>query len=286
MRLVTFQAAQGARVGVRNGDEIIDLAVAAPDLPTSLRDILAAPGGLERARAAAESATAGARRSAGSAQLLPPIPDPGKILCLGLNYLDHAAESSMDKPAAPNVFLRTAQSLTAHGAPIVKPRCSDALDFEGELVAVVGSPCRNAPADRALEAIAGYSVFNDGSLRDFQMRASQWTLGKNFDATGGFGPDLVTADELPPGASGLKLETRLNGVVMQAADTADMIYGVAETVAYVSQVTRLMPGDLLVMGTPAGVGFARRPPIWMKPGDVCEVEIEAVGLLRNPIAAV
>jgi 2-keto-4-pentenoate hydratase/2-oxohepta-3-ene-1,7-dioic acid hydratase in catechol pathway len=191
----------------------------------------------------------------------------------------------MEKPAAPNVFLRTAHSLAAHRTPILKPKSSDALDFEGELVAVIGRRCRDVPKDKALEVIAGYSVFNDGSVRDFQMRASQWTLGKNFDATGGFGPELVTADELPPGAAGLKLETRLNGAVMQAADTADMIYDVAETVAYVSLVMTLAPGDLLVMGTPAGVGAARRPPVWMKPGDLCEVEIERIGVLANPIAA-
>ena len=283
MRLATFRAGEEAHVGVHAGDELVDLARAAPDLPRTLVGILAADG-LDRARQAAERAGAEARRPYDTAELLPPIPNPGKILCLGLNYLDHAAESAMEKPAAPNVFMRTAQSLAAHGAPLLKPKSSDALDFEGELVAVVGRRCRDVPKDRALEVVAGYSVFNDGSVRDYQMRASQWTLGKNFDATGGFGPEFVTADELPPGAAGLRLRTRLNGAVMQEADTADMIYGVAETVAYVSQVMTLEAGDLLVMGTPAGVGAARRPPVWMKPGDVCEVEIERIGLLRNPIA--
>ena len=284
MRLVTFRAGEAAHVGVHAGDDVVDLAKVAPDLPATLAGILAA-GGLARAGEAADRADADARRPFASLELLPPIPDPGKIVCLGLNYLDHAAESAMEKPAAPNVFLRTAQSLAAHRTPILKPKSSDALDFEGELVAVIGRRCRDVPQDKALEVIAGYSVFNDGSVRDFQMRASQWTLGKNFDATGGFGPELVTADELPPGAAGLKLETRLNGAVMQAADTADMIYDVAETVAYVSQVMTLAPGDLLVMGTPAGVGAARRPPVWMKPGDLCEVEIERIGVLANPIAA-
>jgi len=285
MRLATFRSGEAAHVGVRIGDTLVDLAVAAPELPTSLAGLLVLADGLARAEAAAARAGAEARLRLADVTLQPPIPSPGKIICLGLNYPDHAAESAMEKPAAPNVFLRTAQSLTAHGAPIIKPRASSALDFEGELAAVIGRTCRGATQDEALEAVAGYSVFNDGSLRDFQMRASQWTLGKNFDATGGFGPELVTADELPAGAAGLRLETRLNGEVMQSADTAEMIFGVAETIAYVSQVTTLVPGDVLVMGTPAGVGFVRRPPVWMKPGDVCEVEIERIGVLRNPIVA-
>lgn len=285
MRLATFRSGEAAHVGVRIGDTLVDLAVAAPELPTSLAGLLVLADGLARAEAAAARAGPEARLRLADVTLQPPIPNPGKIICLGLNYPDHAAESAMEKPSAPNVFLRTAQSLTAQGAPIIKPRASSALDFEGELAAVIGRTCRAATQDEALEAVAGYSVFNDGSLRDFQMRASQWTLGKNFDATGGFGPELVTADELPAGAAGLRLETRLNGQVMQSADTAEMIFGVAETIAYVSQVTTLVPGDVLVMGTPAGVGFVRRPPVWMKPGDVCEVEIERIGILRNPIAA-
>jgi len=285
MRLATFRSGEAAHVGVRIGDTLVDLAVAAPELPTSLAGLLVLADGLARAEAAAARAGPEARLRLADVTLQPPIPNPGKIICLGLNYPDHAAESAMEKPSAPNVFLRTAQSLTAHGAPIIKPRASSAFDFEGELAAVIGRTCRAATQDEALEAVAGYSVFNDGSLRDFQMRASQWTLGKNFDATGGFGPELVTADELPAGAAGLRLETRLNGQVMQSADTAEMIFGVAETIAYVSQVTTLVPGDVLVMGTPAGVGFVRRPPVWMKPGDVCEVEIERIGILRNPIAA-
>lgn len=284
MRFVTFRHLGEARVGVRDGSEVVDLTLAAPELPRALLEILALEGGLPRAAEAATRAPASARRHAGDVELLCPIPNPSKILCLGLNYAEHATESAMEKPAAPNVFLRTAQSLTSHDRPIVCPRSSDKLDFEGELVAVIGRRCRDAPEAEALAMVAGYSVFNDASLRDFQMRSSQWTLGKNFDSTGGFGPDLVTADELPRGASGLRLQTRLNDEVMQDANTADMVFGVAETIAYVSRAMTLVPGDLLVMGTPAGVGFARRPPVWMKPGDVCEVEIEGVGLLRNPIS--
>lgn len=283
MRLVTFRSDGGPRVGARDGEILIDLSRADPALPARLMDILGLADGLARAAKAAADAPAAARIGLQDVELLPPIPEPRTILCLGLNYADHAAEAAMEKPAAPNIFMRAATSLAAHGAPIVKPKCSDQLDFEGELVAVVGRRCHNVPKDRALEVIAGYSVFNDGSIRDFQMRASQWTLGKNFDSTGGFGPDLVTADALPPGAAGLKLETRLNGQVMQSADTADMVYDVAETVAYVTQGVTLRPGDLLVMGTPAGVGMARRPPVWMQPGDVVEVEIESVGRLSNPI---
>jgi 2-keto-4-pentenoate hydratase/2-oxohepta-3-ene-1,7-dioic acid hydratase in catechol pathway len=165
----------------------------------------------------------------------------------------------------------------------VRPRISEQLDYEAELVAVVGQRARHVSVENGLDVIAGYSVFNEGSIREFQRKTSQWTIGKNFDNTGGFGPDFVSADELPPGATGLRIQSRLNGRVLQDANTDDMLFGVAETVALLSACLTLEPGDLLVMGTPAGVGHARKPPLWMKAGDVCEIEIEKIGLLRNPI---
>ena len=215
---------------------------------------------------------------------LPPLSSPGKIICVGLNYADHTAESSIQQPDYPTLFGRFSSSLIGHGAPIVRPNVSGALDYEGELVAVIGRGGRHIPQSTALNHVAGYSIFNDGTVRDYQFRTPQWTMGKNFDGTGAFGPAFVTADELPSGASGLKLETRLNGTVMQKASTSDLIFDVATLVALISVGITLFPGDIIVTGTPSGVGAARKPPLYMKPGDVCEIEIEGLGVLRNPIA--
>lgn len=216
--------------------------------------------------------------------LLPLIATPPKIFCIGLNYLDHAAESPYkDRPSYPAVFPRYATSLVGHGQPIVRPQVSDQLDFEGELVAVIGKGGRHIRKADALSHVAGYSIFNEGSIRDYQFKSPQWTVGKNFDDTGAFGPVLVTADELPPGAHGLKIETRLNGTVMQRGNTADLIFPVAELIATLSEAITLQPGDVIVTGTPAGIGWARKPPVFMKDGDVCEIEIEGIGTLRNPV---
>ena len=217
-------------------------------------------------------------------EVLPPLRRPGKIVCIGLNYVDHSKESGFEPPTYPAIFSRYASSLIGHGAPIVRPRVSQQLDYEGELAVVIGKGGRHIPVERALEHVLGYSVFNDGSVRDYQFKSQQWTMGKNFDDTGAFGPALVTADELPAGAKGLKLQTRLNGEVVQSASTADMIFDVATLVSLLSEAHALEPGDVVVSGTPAGVGLARNPTLWMKPGDVCEVEIEGIGTLRSPIA--
>jgi acylpyruvate hydrolase len=216
--------------------------------------------------------------------ILPPLSSPSKVICVGLNYADHTAESSIQQPDYPTLFGRFSSSLIGHGAPIIRPTVSEALDYEGELVAVIGRGGRHIPKSAALDHVAGYSIFNDGTVRDFQFRTPQWTMGKNFDGTGAFGPAFVTADELPSGAGGLKLETRLNGTVMQKASTSDLIFDVATLVALISVGITLLPGDIIVTGTPSGVGAARKPPVYMKPGDVCEVEIEGLGILRNPIA--
>jgi 2-keto-4-pentenoate hydratase/2-oxohepta-3-ene-1,7-dioic acid hydratase in catechol pathway len=200
-----------------------------------------------------------------------------------LNYADHAKEGGHDKPEYPSFFMRGPSSLVAHNHPIIRQPVSDTLDYEAELVAIVGHRARHVKQADALAVIAGYSVFNDGSIRQYQRKTSQWTIGKNFDDTGGFGPEFVTADELPPGASGLRIQSRLNGKVMQDAVTSDMLFDVKETIALLTECLTLEPGDLIVMGTPGGVGHARKPPVFMKHGDVCEIEIEQVGLLRNPI---
>ncbi|WP_206243818.1 fumarylacetoacetate hydrolase family protein [Novosphingobium terrae] len=223
--------------------------------------------------------------SEGDLRFLPLLDRSRKIICLGLNFFDHASETGNAKPAFPVIFGRFASSLIGHEAAMIRPNLSDKLDFEGEMAAIIGTAGKDIPVDKALDHVIGYSVFNDGSLRDYQMMTPQWMPGKNFDATGAFGPWLVSADELPAGGAGLMLETRLNGEVVQRASTSDMIFDVANTIALLSTFLTLEPGDVLVMGTPSGVGAARKPPLFMKPGDVVEVEIERIGLLRNPIVA-
>ena len=188
-----------------------------------------------------------------------------------------------DPPKYPVLFHRYPQSWVAHGAPLVRPHVSQSFDYEGEVVVVIGKAGRYISKERALDHVAGYSIFNDGSIRDYQFKSTQWMMGKNFDATGSFGPEFVTADELPAGAVGLQLRTRLNGQELQNANTRDMIFDVVTLVNVCSEAMTLYPGDIIISGTPAGVGFARKPPVWMKPGDVCEVEVEGLGVLRNGI---
>lgn len=216
-------------------------------------------------------------------QLLAPLARPPKILCVGLNYRDHTSESGFEQPAYPTLFSRFTTSLIGHGEPIRFPELSDTLDYEGELVAVIGRGGSRIRREDALSHVFGYSVFNDASVREYQFKTPQWTMGKNFDGTGAFGPWLVTADELPPGASGLELRTRLNGEVVQSANTRDMVFDVAQLIETISAALTLEAGDLIVAGTPAGIGHAREPRLYMKPGDVCEVEIEGIGLLSNPV---
>lgn len=234
-------------------------------------------------KAAVEALLAGQPVDIGKVELLQPLRQPGKIICVGLNYRDHASESGHKPPEFPTLFARFASSLIGPSDPIVPPVDSVQLDYEGELVAVIGKAGRRISKASALDHVAGYSIFNDGSVRDFQLRTPQWTLGKNFDGTGAFGPVFVTADALPPGARGLKIETRLNGQVMQSASTDDLIFDVATLVADISAGISLEAGDLIVTGTPSGVGAARKPQVFMKAGDICEIEIERIGILRNPV---
>lgn len=284
MRVVAFAHQGRPAIGVRLGGEVVPLAQAAPDLPRDLLGLVqAGDQAFAAAARAAEAFNGGGRFPLAEIEFRPPLPNPSKIICLGLNYADHAAEGGHSRPDYPSFFMRGPSSLIGHNQPIIRPLVSETLDYEAELVAVVGRRARHVKQKDAHDFIAGYSVFNDASVRTYQRLTSQWTVGKNFDGTGPFGPEFVTADELPPGAVGLSIRSRLNGKVMQDANTADMLFPVAETVAILTECMTLEPGDLLVMGTPAGVGHARRPPVWMKAGDVCEVEIEGVGLLRNPI---
>jgi acylpyruvate hydrolase len=216
-------------------------------------------------------------------RLLPPVPKPPKIICVGLNYDDHLEESGLKKPVYPEIFARFATSLIAHREPIRRPPESSTLDYEAELAVVIGREGRRIRPDRALDHVAGYSLFNDATIRDFQLRTPQWTMGKNFDATGAFGPWLVTPDAVPPGAHGLRIQGRLNGRVMQNANTDHLIFGVTALIEMISVAMTLEPGDVIITGTPGGVGAARKPPVFMQPGDLFEVEIEGMGVLSNPV---
>ncbi|WP_114241638.1 fumarylacetoacetate hydrolase family protein [Dyella sp. C9] len=281
MRLLRFEqdGRPGIAMQVDDGWRAckVDEAWFAPDIGA-----LAALSGEGRARVFEELHT-GAPVDIGAVSYLPPCGQPGKIICLGLNYRDHAQEFDFKPPSYPTLFARFASSLIGHEQPLIRPRISTDFDYEGELAVILGRGGRHIPEAQALSHVFGYSVFNDGSIRDYQLRTPQWTIGKNFDGTGAFGPFVVTADEVPPGATGLTLETRLNGEVMQHASTDDMIFGVAQTIALISEAITLSAGDVIVMGTPSGVGYARKPPVYMKPGDVCEVEIGRIGLLRNVV---
>ena len=245
-------------------------------------DVLIAKG-LPALKAAAEAVSAGSVIDLTKVRYLPPLSSPEKVICVGLNYRDHSAESGFKQPDYPTLFSRFNSSLIGHGAPIVRPLVSTQLDYEGELVAIIGQGGRHIPRERALDHVIAYSIFNDASIRDYQFKSPQWTIGKNFDDTGAFGPMLVTADELPPGAADLKLQTRLNGVVVQEASTTDMVFDVATLVAIISEAITLRAGDVIVTGTPSGVGLGRKPPLFMKAGDVVEVEIERIGVLSNSI---
>ncbi|WP_293883260.1 fumarylacetoacetate hydrolase family protein [Sphingomonas sp.] len=268
MHIVTFRHNGSVQHGVLSG-ETIDVH---PDAISAVDLAINGPSG-PAADAVALS----------TVELLPPVPHPGKIICIGLNYRAHAIEGGNPIPDYPAVFLRVNTSLTAPEGNITYPECSDQLDYEAELAVVIGKTATSVSVADALDYVAGYSCFNDGSVRNYQRKSTQWTMGKNFDCTGGFGPALVTPDELPAGASGLRIVTRLNGSVMQDSDTADMIFDVASLIATLSEAMTLEPGDVIATGTPSGVGYARKPPVFMKPGDVCEIEIERIGVLTNTI---
>ncbi|WP_020655601.1 fumarylacetoacetate hydrolase family protein [Massilia niastensis] len=284
MKFTSYLAEGTARLAVVDGDTIIDQNRMLPEVPFDARQALLAGVDLVgAARRAIELAAPGERQPLAGLALAPVVPEPGKTVCLGLNYYDHAAESGRDKPTYPRFFLRATTSLLGHGEASPLPLVSERFDYEAELAVVIGKTARHVKREDALDHVFGYACFNDISVRDYQKRTPQWTIGKNFDRTGAFGPVLVSADELPAGGAGLRIQSRLNGQVMQDANTTDMIWDVAETIALLSECLTLEPGDVIAMGTPAGVGQSRVPPVWMKDGDTIEVEIEGVGLLVNQI---
>ncbi|HUY36670.1 MAG TPA: fumarylacetoacetate hydrolase family protein [Pirellulales bacterium] len=284
MRLTSYQGPHGSRVAGLRGGQFIDLQEADPELPASMKSLLClGTAGLERAAAALAKGTP---RPLTSVRLLAPVPDPGKIICIGLNYADHARESGVAPPEEPVLFNKFPTALVAHGEPIVLPRVSREVDYEAELVVVIGRGGRHIARERALEHVAGYCPGHDVSARDWQLHkpGKQWLLGKTFDTFAPCGPALVTSDEVPrPGK--LRIQFRLNGRTLQDSNTDQLIFPIDELVAYVSQVCTLEPGDLIFTGTPPGVGFARQPPIFLRAGDVAEVEIEGLGVLANPVVA-
>jgi acylpyruvate hydrolase len=286
MRIVAYESQGSARLGLVEGDEVIDLQTVDEKVPSDLGEWLTRSNGdLKPLADIAKRAPAKARRPLSGLAYRLPVGRPGKIVCLGLNYLEHVKEGTQrdNVPKFPTVFMRGLTSLVPHGQPILRPQVSESLDYEAELILVVGKRAKHLTAANALSCIAGYSCGNEGTVREFQRKTPQWDMGKNFDQTGGFGPWFVSADELPAGGKGLKIECRLNGQVMQSDNTDNMMFPVIETLVYVSQGITLEPGDVIFTGTPSGVGAARKPPVWMKSGDVCEVEIQGVGTLRNPI---
>jgi 2-keto-4-pentenoate hydratase/2-oxohepta-3-ene-1,7-dioic acid hydratase in catechol pathway len=281
MRLVSFVRKGQAGYGVVVGEGVVDASTRLAGKPAGLRQALAALPLPELTRLAAAAPDFGLDEIA----FAPVIPDAGaKVLCVGINYLPHIKEMGRERPERPMLFVRFSDSIVGHGQPLVKPRESEQLDYEGELAVVIGKRARRVSRERALDYVAGYSCFNDGSVRDYQRHSPQFTPGKNFHASGAFGPWLVTADEIPEPRK-LTLTTRLNGTVMQHESVGELCFDVPQLIEYCSTFAQLEPGDVIVTGTPGGVGAGRKPPVWMKPGDTVEVEISGIGTLRNQVTA-
>jgi 2-keto-4-pentenoate hydratase/2-oxohepta-3-ene-1,7-dioic acid hydratase in catechol pathway len=283
MKLASYRSAANEGVatdtyGVVSGDTVSDIRAGSPDAPATLRGLLAAGPETLGALAGAEAPSV----ALADVELLPVIPDPAKIICIGVNYVDHRSETNRPEVAHPTIFTRFADTQVGHGQTATKPKVSEKMDYEGELAVVIGSPAWEVSEADALSVIAGYSCYDDFSIRDWQNHTSQFIPGKNFPRTGGFGPWLVTADEIPD-PTALHLTTRVNGDVRQSADVKDLIFDIPALIAYITAFTALSPGDVIITGTPGGVGQHRKPPEFLQPGDVVEVEISSVGTLRNTI---
>lgn len=282
MRLFNFKLGEISGVGVADPKGTLrGLLVNQERYPGSIEDLIGE--GKNALKEAGDLLATSPVLDADALQFEPPVKRPSKVLCVGLNYADHGSEVGQTLVDYPTIFSRFATGIVGHGVAMVRPKVSQQFDFEGELAVVIGTTARNVSQANALSHVAGYSIFNDGSLRDYQTRTSQWTMGKNFDRTAGFGPFLVTPDELPAGATGIRLRTRLNGEVVQDATTSEFLFDVPHLIALISEVMTLEPGDVIATGTPSGVGAARQPQLFMRDGDVCEVEIEGIGTLVNPI---
>lgn len=278
MRFITFRSKEGDGVAIKAGDFYHGRTIA--ELGRDLKSVI---HDQEAINDLARDLSMSPKVSLDDVELLPPIPNPDKIICIGLNYKDHSEESGFEIPTYPTVFARFATSLIGDGDAIIRPSVSDMLDYEGELAVVIGKGGRHISKAEALSHVAGYAPFNEATVRDYQMKSPQWTMGKTFDGTGAFGPALVTPDEVPEGCKGLQLTTRLNDEIVQNASIDDLIFDVAELISVLSEAMTLSPGDVIVTGTPGGVGALRKPPLWLKPGDTCTVVIKGIGTLSNSV---
>ncbi|CAK7008234.1 MAG: hypothetical protein DELT_00334 [Desulfovibrio sp.] len=282
MRLAMFTRNGKKGIAAAENGAFFGITEDMPGYPGDIDSLLAAGKDL---KTVGQTLLTGQETDLAACAFLPPVSRPSKIICVGLNYADHSKEIGFDVPAYPTIFCRFPSSLVGHGQPMIKPAQSDQFDYEGEMVVVLKKRGKKISESNALEYVAGYSIFNEGSIRDFQFLTPQWTVGKNFDGTGAFGPWLVTPDSLPAGGRGLKIATRLNGQTVQESNTDNMIFSVASLIALLSDTMTLEAGDVIVTGTPSGVGVSRKPPLFMKDGDVAEVEVESIGVLRNPVKA-
>jgi 2-keto-4-pentenoate hydratase/2-oxohepta-3-ene-1,7-dioic acid hydratase in catechol pathway len=285
MRFVSFETGGKASYGLQTDRGIVDLAKRLGDKAPTLRALLAKGLTAEAGKFAGEAPDV----QADAITYLPVIPDPAHLWCLALNYVEHHAEVEsagrvQELPKKPALFLRANDSMTGHLRPLVAPKVSEQYDYEGELAVIIGKECRHVSEADAMDYVAGYAIFNDGSVRDWQFHTKQLTPGKNFWRTASLGPALVTKDEIPD-VNNLKIKTTLSGQVVQDGNTRDMLFKIPAFMAYASTVAPLMPGDVLATGTPSGVGFSRKPPLWMKAGDTIEIEIERLGKLSNKVIA-
>jgi len=281
MKYLVGETSGGTAVFAVNGDMAVNVTAIDPEIGSDLA-VLAAQGDRIAGLASKIADASGVPVSSITPAL--PVADPGAIICVGLNYTDHIKEGGYDIPDYPALFMRSKASIMAAGKPLVRPTCSDKLDYEAELMLIIGKGGRHISEADALDHVFGYTVFNDGSVRDYQRKTHQWTPGKNFDNTGAIGPFVVTPDGVPEGAAGLKIESRVGDEILQSSNTANMIWGVRKIIAIVSEYTTLAPGDLIALGTPPGVGHAKKPnPRWLVPGETVEIEIEGIGICASPI---
>ena len=280
MRLLVGSVGGAQSVFALTGEMATNLTAALPEIGSDLAALAASADLMDKAR------SVDAPADVPVANITPalPIACPGTIICLGLNYVEHIKEGGYDIPDYPALFMRGRKSIMAAGAPLVRPTCSEKLDYEAELMLIIGKGGRHITEENAFDHVFGYTVFNDGSVRDYQRKTHQWTPGKNFDNTGAVGPYVVTPDELPEGAKGLKIESRVGDEILQSSNTGNMIWGVAKTLSIISEYTTLEPGDHIALGTPPGVGHAKKPnPRWLVPGETVEIEIEGIGICANPV---
>ena len=281
MKYLVGEVDGGTAVFAVRGEEAVNITALDASIGPDLTALIANPALISVLAARIESAP---RVSVASITPSLPVAAPGTIICLGLNYTDHIKEGGYEIPEYPALFMRGKNSIMAADAPLVRPTCSEKLDYEAELMFIIGKGGRHISEADALDHVFGYTVFNDGSVRDYQRKTHQWTPGKNFDNTGAIGPFVVTPDEVPVGAAGLKIESRVGSEVLQSSNTGNMIWSVAQTIATISEYTTLEPGDHIAMGTPPGVGHAKKPnPRWLVPGEVVDIEIEGIGICSNPI---